>query len=159
MRVEKREFAWEFSQLSCPGQTRTRVAWELHESCLHVTACVAKTHQLSSKCVLAQSWWDFQLSYQVFSVIIWSNSYVENGDHFFCSFPLQTDIDECKDRRTCSTNADCSNSPGSYLCQCKQGYTGNGEICTGIWHEMVTDRYSEFYAWISRLNLLCGILI
>jgi hypothetical protein len=29
MRVEKREFAWEFSQFSCPGQTRTRVAWEL----------------------------------------------------------------------------------------------------------------------------------
>jgi hypothetical protein len=28
MRVEKREFAWEFSQLSCPGQTRTRVTWE-----------------------------------------------------------------------------------------------------------------------------------
>jgi hypothetical protein len=32
MRVEKWEFVWEFSQLSCPGQTRTRVAWELHES-------------------------------------------------------------------------------------------------------------------------------
>jgi hypothetical protein len=29
MRVEKREFAREFSQLSCPGQTRTRVAREL----------------------------------------------------------------------------------------------------------------------------------
>ena len=29
MRVDKREFVWEFSQLSCPGQTRTRVAWEL----------------------------------------------------------------------------------------------------------------------------------
>ena len=29
MRVDKREFTWEFHQLSCPGQTRTRVAWEL----------------------------------------------------------------------------------------------------------------------------------
>jgi hypothetical protein len=29
MRVEKQEFAWEFSQLSCLGKTRTRVAWEL----------------------------------------------------------------------------------------------------------------------------------
>jgi hypothetical protein len=29
MRVEKREFSWEFSQLSCPDQTRTRVIWEL----------------------------------------------------------------------------------------------------------------------------------
>ena len=25
----RREFVWELSQLSCPGQTRTRVAWEL----------------------------------------------------------------------------------------------------------------------------------
>ena len=24
--VDKQEFVWEFSQLSCPGQTRTRVA-------------------------------------------------------------------------------------------------------------------------------------
>jgi hypothetical protein len=29
MRVEKREFAWEFPQLTWSGQTRTRVAWEL----------------------------------------------------------------------------------------------------------------------------------
>jgi hypothetical protein len=29
MRVEKLEFEWEFSQLSCPGQSTTRVAWEL----------------------------------------------------------------------------------------------------------------------------------
>jgi hypothetical protein len=35
MRVEKREFAWEFSQLYCPGQTRTRVAWELRSESLH----------------------------------------------------------------------------------------------------------------------------
>ena len=36
MRVDKRgEFAWEFRQLSCPGQTRTRVAWELASESLH----------------------------------------------------------------------------------------------------------------------------
>ena len=39
--VEKREFVWEFSQLSRPGQTRTRVTWELtseslYESCMRV---------------------------------------------------------------------------------------------------------------------------
>ena len=36
MRVgHKREFAWEFCQLSCPGQTRTRVVWELTSESLH----------------------------------------------------------------------------------------------------------------------------
>ena len=33
--VYKREFAWESPQLSCPGQTRTRVAWELTSESLH----------------------------------------------------------------------------------------------------------------------------
>ena len=36
MRVDiKREFAWEFHKLSCSGQTRTRVAWELTSESLH----------------------------------------------------------------------------------------------------------------------------
>jgi hypothetical protein len=35
MKVEKREFAWEFSQPSCPGQTKTRVAWKLRSESLH----------------------------------------------------------------------------------------------------------------------------
>jgi hypothetical protein len=35
MRIGKREFASEFSQLSWPGQTRTRVAWELRSESLH----------------------------------------------------------------------------------------------------------------------------
>jgi hypothetical protein len=29
MGIDKREFAWEFSQVSCPGQTRTRVEWDM----------------------------------------------------------------------------------------------------------------------------------
>ena len=34
-RVDKREFVWEFHQLSCPDQTRTRVARELTSESLH----------------------------------------------------------------------------------------------------------------------------
>jgi hypothetical protein len=46
MRVdEKWEFAWEFSQLSCPGQTRTRV----DESWLDITARVAKILMIKSQ--------------------------------------------------------------------------------------------------------------
>ena len=42
MRVDKREFAWEFHQLLCSGQTRTRVAWELTSESLYESF-----HQLS----------------------------------------------------------------------------------------------------------------
>jgi hypothetical protein len=53
MRVEKREFAREFSQLSCPGQTRTRVAWELTG---YYRARSENSHQLSSK--FEPVWWE-----------------------------------------------------------------------------------------------------
>ena len=43
-----------------------------------------------------------------------------------------SDIDECsKDSHTCHSNATCNNNPGSYDCQCRNGYTGNGHTCTG----------------------------
>jgi hypothetical protein len=53
------EFACEFSQLSCPGQTRTRVAWELrseslHESFLNSRALVKREQELY------ESWWELR---------------------------------------------------------------------------------------------------
>ena len=33
---------------------------------------------------------------------------------------------------TCSSNAICTNTPGSFVCTCNQGYTGNGVVCTGM---------------------------
>lgn len=42
------------------------------------------------------------------------------------------DIDECSlGTNECHTNASCSNTFGSYNCQCKNGYTGNGRTCKG----------------------------
>ena len=46
---------------------------------------------------------------------------------------LYTDIDECEDGpNNCSTVANCTNTLGSYSCQCYIGYTGDGVNCTGI---------------------------
>ena len=42
------------------------------------------------------------------------------------------DIDECKLKMSnCAENADCINTMGSYKCQCKNGFQGNGMICKG----------------------------
>ena len=46
---------------------------------------------------------------------------------------LFSDVNECADSSlVCHKDALCSNSPGSYNCTCKPGYTGNGKTCTGM---------------------------
>ena len=45
-----------------------------------------------------------------------------------------TDVDECSLRPdSCDTNANCSNTVGSYRCACNTGYSGDGFTCTGMW--------------------------
>ena len=41
------------------------------------------------------------------------------------------DINECTTKKdNCSPNADCMNSNGSFTCQCKVGYDGDGVNCS-----------------------------
>lgn len=49
------------------------------------------------------------------------------------------DIDEC-DGQVCNMHANCSNTIGSYMCQCDAGFTGNGENCTG-WSDTYAGRH------------------
>ena len=42
------------------------------------------------------------------------------------------DADECTlGTHTCHKHATCSNTDGSYTCQCEVGYTGDGFSCEG----------------------------
>ena len=43
---------------------------------------------------------------------------------------LLVDLDECfYDKYTCDSNADCTNTNGSYTCTCKDDYYGDGKTC------------------------------
>ena len=45
---------------------------------------------------------------------------------------MTSDIDECSaDPSPCDSNADCTNTDGSYSCTCTPGYTGDGSTCQG----------------------------
>ena len=45
---------------------------------------------------------------------------------------LMTDIDECAGNDTvCDGNADCHDTDGSYWCECRPGFQGDGYNCTG----------------------------
>ena len=42
------------------------------------------------------------------------------------------DYDECQKKDACHANATCSNTIGSYTCQCKYSFTGDGRSC--VWY-------------------------
>ncbi|MCP4351131.1 MAG: hypothetical protein GY795_37175, partial [Desulfobacterales bacterium] len=43
-------------------------------------------------------------------------------------------MDECSNQtHTCSLNANCANTVGSFECECKAGYSRDGVICKGIY--------------------------
>ncbi len=53
-----------------------------------------------------------------------------------------TDIDECSiGIDNCDVNAQCSNTPGSFTCLCKPGYTGVGFNCFGKTYIIVISTY------------------
>ena len=58
----------------------------------------------------------------------------------FCSsvqqlqFLVLIDANECNlGTYTCDSNANCINTVGSYTCQCRSGYDGDGHSCIGMY--------------------------
>ena len=47
---------------------------------------------------------------------------------------IMIDVDECtrSEANKCDPNALCTNTEGSYVCRCLNGYQGDGRNCTGI---------------------------
>ena len=43
------------------------------------------------------------------------------------------DVNECQDSSPCHKDAECINNPGSFTCECKEGFEGDGvKNCKGI---------------------------
>ena len=50
-------------------------------------------------------------------------------ERYFC---FHTDIDECTEESdNCDDNAICTNTDGSFTCECESGFSGNGVQCDG----------------------------
>ena len=52
--------------------------------------------------------------------------------HFLTWILLPVDDDECvSGTDNCDSNANCTNTEGSFTCQCSSGFNGDGETCEG----------------------------
>ena len=59
--------------------------------------------------------------------------FVEEGVFTFSFLCADEDVNECKNdtvASSCPVGAFCKDTPDSFRCQCKRGYTGNGSSCT-----------------------------
>ena len=73
-------------------------------------------------------------------------------DYTCIYFIWYSDLDECANDslNDCHDNATCSDTEGSYTCMCKDGYTGDGNVCAGdvkiwiVWVPLLT----TIFAWI-----------
>lgn len=56
------------------------------------------------------------------------------------------DIDECLDGTAeCDEHAICKNTMGSYECDCKEGFFGDGALCMGITYFYTALLFQGFY--------------
>ena len=68
--------------------------------------------------------------------------YGESAVIYLLSFVV--DIDECmRGTHDCHDNATCTNTEGSYECDCIEGYMGNGTYCESK-YALVLNRNSEY---------------
>ena len=56
----------------------------------------------------------------------------QNCTYATSEYTVHLDIDECvSGNNSCHDYANCTNTIGSYTCECKEGFTGNGVECEG----------------------------
>lgn len=58
-------------------------------------------------------------------------------DYLLIELFAYLDIDECRTGSVCNGNAQCINEPGSYRCQCLDGFSGDGFYCQSGKHNLM----------------------
>ena len=65
-----------------------------------------------------------------------------------------SDVNECETPgiNNCNINASCINNDGSYTCECRRGFAGDGVNCTGEW--TLNHLIALFRVWTAFPNIV-----
>lgn len=75
----------------------------------------------------------------------------------FSYYLLYVDLDECTvDTHDCGENSNCINDIGSYYCDCKAGFFGDGEICEGERFRSTLNSIELIFVYQSVGSVICN---
>ena len=63
-------------------------------------------------------------------LLYWQNLISHEDVLIYWMLFLSLDYDECGNS-PCDPNGSCTNIPGSFTCECNDGYSGDGATCSG----------------------------
>ena len=72
------------------------------------------------------------------------------------------DVNECTEETdNCDDDATCTNTNGSFVCTCHQGYSGNGVTCLGMFFYAILNftKFTLFVCLIKCFTLLLCVTI
>ena len=69
---------------------------------------------------------------------------------------IRADINECLLDGVCHEMAVCNNTAGSFECECRVGYDGNGQNCTGEGDTRLLSVKTFFYACNGYYKFICA---
>lgn len=71
-------------------------------------------------------------------------------------FYFSSDINECEiGAHNCDRHASCTNTAGSFKCNCAPGWIGNGLKCTGNWM-----RQADVWTWyFLKISYICNCIL
>lgn len=79
-------------------------------------------------------------------------------------FSILADINECFPRdlslehellaHNCHSDANCSNTKGSFYCTCKTGYAGDGTVCVGMYSFIFKEKNPRSIYYVVGLSFL-----
>ena len=91
-----------------------------------------------------------------------SSLYIVSYMHFICTFIHSADINECElEIDPCNSNANCTDTDGSFSCTCKEGFEGDGLNCTGIIISILQSKHNStqnyVMCWMVLQHLVADI--